>query len=83
MTRTSLEDFNCSLARTADIIGDKWTLLILRDAFFGAFHRGRRRLLGEVERASGPWGVLGEPWPTGATAMWAALLLFLYLVVYY
>lgn len=36
MTRTSLKDFNCSLARTADIIGDKWTLLILRDAFFGA-----------------------------------------------
>lgn len=23
------------MARTADIIGDKWTLLILRDAFFG------------------------------------------------
>ena len=36
MTRTSLKHFNCSLARTADIIGDKWTLLILRDAFFGA-----------------------------------------------
>jgi DNA-binding HxlR family transcriptional regulator len=36
MTRTSLKEFNCSLARTADIIGDKWTLLILRDAFFGA-----------------------------------------------
>lgn len=36
MTRTSLKAFNCSLARTADIIGDKWTLLILRDAFFGA-----------------------------------------------
>ena len=26
---------NCSLARTADLIGDKWTLLILRDAFYG------------------------------------------------
>jgi len=25
----------CSLARTADVVGDKWTLLILRDAFFG------------------------------------------------
>jgi DNA-binding HxlR family transcriptional regulator len=36
MTRTSLKSFNCSLARTVDIIGDKWTLLILRDAFFGA-----------------------------------------------
>jgi multicomponent Na+:H+ antiporter subunit D len=55
----------------------------VRDATFGAFHRGRRRLLGEVERASRPWGVLGEPWPTGATAMWAALLLLAYLFVYY
>jgi DNA-binding HxlR family transcriptional regulator len=36
MTRTSFKDFPCSMARTADIIGDKWTLLILRDAFFGA-----------------------------------------------
>lgn len=35
MTRTSLEDFNCSVARTLDLIGDRWTLLIIRDAFFG------------------------------------------------
>ena len=35
MTRTSFKDFNCSLARTADIVGDKWSLLIIRDAFFG------------------------------------------------
>ncbi len=35
MTRTSLEARNCSLARTADIIGDKWALMILRDAFYG------------------------------------------------
>lgn len=35
MSRTSLDHFNCSLARTADILGDQWTLLILRDAFYG------------------------------------------------
>ena len=35
MTRTSLKDHNCSLARTVDIIGDKWALLIVRDAFYG------------------------------------------------
>jgi DNA-binding HxlR family transcriptional regulator len=35
MTRTSLQDHHCSLARTADIIGDKWALMILRDAFYG------------------------------------------------
>lgn len=35
MSRTSLEHWQCSLARSADIVGDKWTLMILRDAFFG------------------------------------------------
>lgn len=35
MTRTPLNHFNCSLARTADIIGDKWCLLILRDVMNG------------------------------------------------
>ena len=27
---------NCSLAQTLDIVGERWTLLVLRDAFFGA-----------------------------------------------
>ena len=27
---------NCSLAQTLDVVGERWTLLILRDAFFGA-----------------------------------------------
>jgi DNA-binding HxlR family transcriptional regulator len=35
MSRTPLDHWQCSLARTADILGDKWTLMILRDAFFG------------------------------------------------
>lgn len=35
MTRTSLESFNCSLARSLDILGDKWAMLIIRDAFYG------------------------------------------------
>ncbi|WP_046498949.1 winged helix-turn-helix transcriptional regulator [Streptomyces odonnellii] len=28
-------DRNCSLARAMEVIGERWTLLILRDAFFG------------------------------------------------
>lgn len=28
-------DMNCSLAQALDIVGERWTLLILRDAFFG------------------------------------------------
>jgi DNA-binding HxlR family transcriptional regulator len=38
MRVTSLEDWNCSVARTLDVVGEWWTLLILRDAF-----RGTRR----------------------------------------
>jgi DNA-binding HxlR family transcriptional regulator len=32
---TSFEQFNCSLAQTLSVIGEHWTLLIIRDAFFG------------------------------------------------
>jgi DNA-binding HxlR family transcriptional regulator len=35
---TSLADWNCSIAKTLDVVGEWWTLLILRDAF-----RGTRR----------------------------------------
>jgi DNA-binding HxlR family transcriptional regulator len=38
--RKSLAPFNCSLARTADLIGDGWSMLILRDLFLGARHFG-------------------------------------------
>jgi len=36
-----------------------------------------------LRRVYQPGGVLGEPWPTGATALWAAILLLAYLVLYY
>jgi DNA-binding HxlR family transcriptional regulator len=38
MRLTSLAGWNCSIARTLDVVGEWWTLLILRDAF-----RGTRR----------------------------------------
>ena len=46
MTRTSLDHHNCSFARTVDIIGDRWSLMILRDAFFGIsrFSQFKQRL---------------------------------------
>jgi DNA-binding HxlR family transcriptional regulator len=28
-------DFTCSIARTLDVVGDRWTLLVLRDVFVG------------------------------------------------
>jgi len=35
MKRKSLCTANCPIARTLDVIGDWWSLLIVRDAFFG------------------------------------------------
>jgi multicomponent Na+:H+ antiporter subunit D len=45
------------------------------------------RVLGKLSRVIGrphrPGGLLGEPWPTGPTVLWAALLLGVYLLLYY
>ncbi len=35
MDRFSYNAENCSIARTLDIVGEKWTLLVLREAFYG------------------------------------------------
>src|SRR5438270_10437878 len=35
MKRKSLGTANCPIARTLDVIGDWWSLLIVRDAFLG------------------------------------------------
>lgn len=35
MKLKSFEHFNCSLAQTLSVIGEHWTLLVVRDAFFG------------------------------------------------
>jgi DNA-binding HxlR family transcriptional regulator len=35
MKYTPFDTMNCSLAQTLTVIGERWTLLILRDAFFG------------------------------------------------
>lgn len=35
MARRSFEDANCSIARAMDVLGDAWSLLILREAFLG------------------------------------------------
>jgi DNA-binding HxlR family transcriptional regulator len=43
----TFDHMNCSLAQTLSIIGERWTLLILRDAFFGAKRFGQfQRSLG-------------------------------------
>src|SRR3990172_12583402 len=35
MTRTQPYAQDCPIARTLDVIGDRWTLLIIRDLFLG------------------------------------------------
>ncbi|MDB5398819.1 MAG: Transcriptional regulator, HxlR family, partial [Rhodopila sp.] len=35
MRRTSLKTATCPVARSLDVIGDWWSLLIVRDAFRG------------------------------------------------
>ena len=36
MDRTSRDASNCSIARTLQVLGEKWTLLIVRESFYGA-----------------------------------------------
>ena len=47
MKYKTFDHMNCSLAQTLNIIGERWTLLILRDAFFGA------RRFSQFERSLG------------------------------
>ncbi|MFF5029975.1 winged helix-turn-helix transcriptional regulator [Streptomyces collinus] len=35
MRRTSFDSWPCSIARAVDVLGDGWTLLILREVFYG------------------------------------------------
>ncbi len=36
--RTDFSQMNCSLARSAEIFGDRWTMIILRDICWGRTH---------------------------------------------
>ena len=35
MRRTRFDDASCPIARTTDLMGDWWTPLVMREAFFG------------------------------------------------
>ena len=47
MGRTRFADMNCGIGQALEAFGDWWTLLIVRDAFFGA------RRFGDFERSLG------------------------------
>ncbi|WP_423866004.1 winged helix-turn-helix transcriptional regulator [Bradyrhizobium sp.] len=46
-SKTDLSELNCSLARTLEVVGDWWTLLIVRDAFLGV------RRFGDFQKSLG------------------------------
>jgi DNA-binding HxlR family transcriptional regulator len=52
MKRKSLGHMNCSIAQALDVVGDPWTLLVVRDALFGTtrFDDFQRSL--EIPRAT-------------------------------
>ena len=52
MKRKSFGHMNCSIAQTLDVVGDPWTLLVVRDALFGTtrFDDFQRSL--EIPRAT-------------------------------
>ena len=45
MRRTRFDDAACPIARTADLIGDWWTPIVMREAFLG------RRRFDDFQRA--------------------------------
>lgn len=47
MGRTSFGSINCGIARALEAVGDWWTLMIVRDAFFGS------RRFGDFEKSLG------------------------------
>jgi DNA-binding HxlR family transcriptional regulator len=47
MKRKSLDASNCPIARTLDVIGDWWSLMIVRDALLG------KRRFGEFQKSLG------------------------------
>jgi multicomponent Na+:H+ antiporter subunit D len=65
------------LPRTWDGVSGAW--LICQRTALARFGQLRQAVLGFTETHLSPGSRLGEPWPTGATAMWAAGLLFIYL----
>ena len=78
-------DFDWSYRRllpaTVTAIVDAWTPLRQR-AVAMAQHRIEGVIAG-LQRHHGPEGILARTWPTGSTVLWVAVLLAVYLLVYF
>ncbi|MFK7897102.1 MAG: Na(+)/H(+) antiporter subunit D [Myxococcota bacterium] len=69
------------LPKTVGAVAAVW--MTGQRAFLGACDGARVAGLGFVRSHLSPWSRLGEPWPTGATTIWAAVLLMAYLLIAY
>ena len=54
-----------------------------RDKLEQAALQRLQRLIDELYRHHGPQGILARSWPTGSTVLWVAVLLGIYVVIYY
>jgi len=50
--KTDYAKFTCPVKNTIDIIGDKWTLFILRELYYGKEKQGFNELLGYLKPIS-------------------------------
>ena len=66
--RTSLEHADCPIARALDVIGDWWSLLIIRDALLGAAASANSRRALDSPRTSSPYGY--ARWSTAVSSRW-------------
>jgi multicomponent Na+:H+ antiporter subunit D len=57
-------------------------MMLLRKAWEGLVE-ARDGVLRQAATVYGPKGSMGEPWPTGTTTLWVAVLLTLYLAIYF
>ena len=69
------------LPRVGSGVAEVW--MVAQGRFLGTAERAGRALLGFTEAHLSPWTRFGEPWPTGANVMWAAVLLLVYLLIAY
>ena len=78
-------DFDWSYRRllpaTVTAVRNVWTPV--RGRAVASAQRRFERFIAGVFRHHGPEGILARTWPTGSTVLWVAVLLAVYLVIYF
>ncbi len=84
-TETISLDFDWFYRRFFKALGGEFTLRTSsgRERFERAARRRIERFIDGLYRHHGPQGILARTWPTGSTVLWVAVLLGVYVVIYY